>query len=123
MSAEWMAWKRVAIFLRVDGRVQVARVKGDPLDWLDGEPVMVQRTEDGCLFFRSKGRGKKNGLASAVVGGSVIGDVLLCVEKEDVYGERRLDGMSVGQAKMWLKRLKKEKKRPLRPEHARADRH
>lgn len=113
MSAEWMKWKCVAIFLRVDGRVQVARVKGDPLDWLDGEPVVVQRSEDGYLFFRSKGRSKKNGLVSAVIGRSVSGDVLLCVEREDAYGERRLDGMSVGQAKMWLKRVKKVKKEAL----------
>lgn len=108
MSKAWMTWKRVAILLREDGRVQVARVKDDPLEWLSGEPVMVQRTEDGYLFFRSKGRGKKNGLASVVIGRSVLGDVLLCIERENAYGERRLDGMTVGQARMWLKKIKKE---------------
>ncbi len=113
MSKDWESWRNVAIVLRADGRVQVARVTGYPLVLLPGETTLVYRNEDGYLFFRSKGRGKKNGLASAVVGRGVIGDVLLCVEKEDAYGERRLDGMSVGQAKMWLKRLKKAKKEAL----------
>lgn len=113
MSKDWLKWERVAILLREDGRVQVARVKDNPLEWLGGEPVVVQRMEDGYLFFRSKGRGKKNGLASVVIGRSVLGDVLLCIEWEDAYGERRLDGMTVGQAKQWLKKLKKIKKEAL----------
>lgn len=107
---DWKKWKRVVILMHDDGRVQVGKVTDDPRN-LIGDAEVIHRTDEGFLLWRQRGRGKKNIYGTAIVGKKVTGTLLLCVETENQYGERRLDGMRPSDAKKWLMRLKKIKKR------------
>lgn len=109
---DWKKWKRVVILMHDDGRVQVGKVTDDPRN-LIGDAEVIHRTDEGFLLWRQRGRGKKNIYGTAIVGKKVTGTLLLCVETENQYGERRLDGMRPSDAKKWLMRLKKIKKEAL----------
>lgn len=105
---KWMEWERMMVFIADDGKVKMAKDVPGVLQKLMPEPVIVKGgvlDETPYSLMRTKGKGKKNKLATALVGKNVTGSALIVKETENAFGERSWCGMPAEEAAKWVGRI------------------
>ena len=111
---KWMGWDRVMIYIPEDGKVKMAKDAPGVLEKLIPNATMVEsgllaETPYRMIREKTKGRGKKNKLATAVSGKSVKGAALIIKETADEYGECSWGGMTAEEAGKWVGKIMKAK--------------
>lgn len=111
---KWMAWDRVMIYIPVDGKVKMAKDAPGVLEKLMPNATVVEsglmaETPYRMIREKTKGRGKKNKLATAVSGKSVTGAAIILKETADEYGDHTWQGMTAEEAGKWVGKIIKAK--------------
>ena len=109
-----MGWDRVMIYIPEDGKVKMAKDAPGVLEKLIPNATMVEsgllaETPYRMIREKTKGRGKKNKLATAVSGKNVKGAALILKATENAYGEREWAGMSAEEAGKWIGKIMRAK--------------